>query len=228
LVELCASPWFGRLLAMRAVRLGAVVLVSLGVGAAAWWQLAAVESSAQALADRLDETTHIQSNLNTSTNTATTDRGNPIELLSLTGPEHPEQLLEYQKQLTADFDLSFIRRQPVSALTNCHGWVFAGGEYWIRGRSVPQILDDNGYRFTTYPRRGDLVIYRDGVDSVSHSGIVRYVSRGEPTLVESKWGAAGVYLHPVDKTPYGKSFAYYHSRRSGHKLTITSTEPVKN
>ena len=112
---------------------------------------------------------------------------------------------------------SVIRCQPASDRSNCHGWVFTGGRFWIAGTEVDNILVENGYRVEREPKPGDLVLYRsDG--NLLHTAIVRYVTEGQPVLVEGKWGCTGVYLHAVDKSIYGTGYQFYRSPRLGHVL----------
>src|SRR6476661_5156581 len=42
---------------------------------------------------------------------------------------------------------------------NCHGWIFAGGQFGIYGLHVPMILEDNGYVLVNDPQEGDVAIY---------------------------------------------------------------------
>ena len=119
---------------------------------------------------------------------------------------------------TRGYDQFVIRRAPATDHTNCHGWVFTGGRYWVSGESVGQILSDNNYTAVTDPQAGDLAIYRNE-QGVAHTALVRYVADGMPPLVESKWAWMGVFLHPVDKSAYGTDFTYYRSPRSGHVLS---------
>ncbi len=59
---------------------------------------------------------------------------------------------------------------------------------------------------------GDLVIYRDEQGAPSHAGVVRAVDEtGNPTWIESKFGAWGIYLHrPHDVHPaYGTPADFY-------------------
>lgn len=59
---------------------------------------------------------------------------------------------------------------------------------------------------------GDLVLYRDEQGAPSHAGVVRAVDdAGNPTWVESKFGAWGIYLHrPHDVHPaYGAPADFY-------------------
>jgi len=115
------------------------------------------------------------------------------------------------------YDQFVIRRAPATDYSNCHGWVFTGGRYWVGGDSVQTILDDNGYEETTTPRPSDLVVYRN-VSGVSHTGVVRYIADGQPVMIESKWAWMGVFLHPVDKSAYGHDYTFYRTRRATHVL----------
>ena len=71
---------------------------------------------------------------------------------------------------------------------------------------------------------GDLVVYRQG-STISHTAVVRYVTEGQPVLVEGKWGTLGVYLHPADKSFYGTEFTFHRSGRSGHLLVGMGGSP---
>jgi hypothetical protein len=114
------------------------------------------------------------------------------------------------------YDQALIRRAPATDFSNCHGWVFTGGRYWVGNDAVQKILDDNGYTATPTPKAGDIVIYRN-LNGISHTGIVRYTGDGS-TMIESKWSWMGVFLHPVDKSVYGHEYTYYQSTRNGHVL----------
>ena len=149
----------------------------------------------------------------------TTDRGNPISLLITLNPRPAE---EHQRIEAALFRNKWnldqlIRRGPGDDRTNCLGWLFAGGEYWLPDREIDRILLDNGYRIVSRPRPDDLAVYRQN-GHFAHVAIVRVTSKDLPTMVEGKWGFNGVYLHPVNESIYGKSVAYYRSSRSGHLL----------
>jgi hypothetical protein len=103
--------------------------------------------------------------------------------------------------------------------TNCHGWVFTGGLFWLEGRVVEQILEDNGYEPVTTPRPDDLTVYR-AEGEIVHTAIVRSAEPGQPVMVEGKFGAREVSLHPVDQSMYGTDFTYYRSPRPGHLVAI--------
>ena len=103
--------------------------------------------------------------------------------------------------------------------SNCHGWVFTGGKYWLDHSTIPLILQDNGYLQVFDPRPSDLAVYRTESGRIEHSGIVRFVSPGT-ILVESKWGYNGsrvLHLHDVHAFP-GQTCTFYRSPRLGHLL----------
>jgi hypothetical protein len=111
-----------------------------------------------------------------------------------------------------------IRQTEPDVVSNCTGWVFAGAQAWIQCRDVQAILDDNGYQPVKSVRAGDLVIYRDTANVITHAGcVVARLEDGRP-LIQSKWGHQGVFLHLPNGTPYGDNWSFYHSSRSGHQL----------
>jgi len=52
--------------------------------------------------------------------------------------------------------------------TDCHGYTFANGKYWINNNQVTKILGGDGYRRVTTPNLQDVVIYREN-NSIVHS-----------------------------------------------------------
>ena len=118
-----------------------------------------------------------------------------------------------------------IRRGDATDHSNCHGWVFTGGKFLLGPDDVETIVKENGYHETHEPHPGDLVVYRQG-GAVAHTAVVRYVSEGQPVLVEGKWGTMGVFLHPADKSFYGTDYTFYRSARAGHLLVgVGGTSP---
>lgn len=115
-----------------------------------------------------------------------------------------------------DSTVNFVCTDGPGADYNCHGWVFTGGRYWIRGQDVPHILRDNGYEAVTEPAPGDIIIYRQG-DDIIHTGLVRTVNAAG-ILIESKWGVRGRFIHPPAESVYQSDFQYYRSQRRGHLL----------
>lgn len=150
---------------------------------------------------------------------ATTDIGTAVNLLEIVECRSAEEQSKiedeyFRRDRSRDF---VVRRGPADDRTNCFGWIFTDGRFWIPGPEVERIVRENGYREVTSPRPGDLIAYRTS-GTIAHLAIVRYVTPGQPVLVEGKWGYGGVYLHAVDQTPYGREFAYLRSPRAGHLL----------
>lgn len=156
-----------------------------------------------------------------------TDRGTRVGAWQATHPRPRAELaaLEVRPAGTPAVTLPAIRSQPADDRSNCHGWVFTGGRYWVSETDVEVILAENGYRAVPDPRPGDLVIYRaDG--AVTHTAVVRYVAPGMPVLVEGKWGRGPVYLHAADESGYGTDFTYYRADRTGHLLAGLDSRPT--
>jgi hypothetical protein len=148
---------------------------------------------------------------------ATTDAGRRVELLAPKEARPPaeSQSAEHNTLLNMGFVDRMIRIEPASDTCNCHGWVFAGGRYWIGPEDVEKILADNGYHTVSDPRPGDVAVYRDGTN-ISHTGLVRTGGAGMPLLIESKWGWMGVFLHRPDDTCYGRHYTFYRAARESH------------
>jgi hypothetical protein len=153
---------------------------------------------------------------------AVTDAGRELPLCAYDdSPSFDQQelsvinLQQYQHQI--------IRIAEPSPRSNCHGWVYLGGQYAVRSRDVDTILSDNGYAVVKQPAAGDLAIYRNPTGDITHSAVVRMVREDGMAFCESKWGPLGVYLHPVAVQPYGPDYHYYRSERTGHLVTVLPT-----
>ncbi len=152
---------------------------------------------------------------------ATTDRGRVILLYHWQNTPSQDAPSSTPNPPHEDYPAMIIARATPDTNSNCHGWVFTGGKYFVLGGTVEMILDDNGYLLTQAPRTGDLVIHRSRTSEIQHTGLVRGVLDDGTVLEESKWGAAGGrFLHHPDSQPYGAA-TYYRSPRQGHLLTIT-------
>jgi hypothetical protein len=150
---------------------------------------------------------------------ARTDRGYPVVLGAAVRPRAPAALAAREAEVLAGLPTAAVsfRRGPASDACNCHGWVFAGGRYWVGPADVTAILAGNGYAPVDAPRPGDLAVYRrDG--EIVHTAIVRMTGPGLPVLVEGKWAWLGVYLHPAGQSTFGPDVGYYRSPRAGHRL----------
>ncbi|HYH64624.1 MAG TPA: hypothetical protein VD866_08020 [Urbifossiella sp.] len=199
--------------------------LSFAVGAVAWYEYAtdaAADRASQDLALLCDRpATH------PAAARAVTDRGTAVAVMEATDPRAQAEAVAREGRFldTPALRNKLIRRQPADERSNCHGWVFTGGRYWVGGLQVEHILSENGYAAVTTPQPGDLAIYRtDG--EVVHTAIVRYVTPGMPVLVEGKWGATGVYLHDVDGSVYGTGYTYYRADRATHVLAGLDSAPV--
>jgi hypothetical protein len=118
-----------------------------------------------------------------------------------------------------------IRIAGPDAACNCHGWVFTGGRYGVPTEAVDTILADNGYQVVHDVQENDVVVYRDLLDRVRHTGLVRFVGTDGLVLVESKWGPLGLYLHAPQDQPYGTLYAFFRSfRPGGHELRLEPAE----
>ena len=113
-----------------------------------------------------------------------------------------------------------MRRSQAELQTNCHGWVFTDGKYIIRGSSVERILKDNAYERVAEPGPGDLIVYRDADNSIMHTGVVKAIGKDGYSLIESKWGFHGRFLHESKVQAYSDSYAFYRSPRNGHLLKV--------
>jgi len=153
-----------------------------------------------------------------------TDQGRPIGFVRYTGTAG---LNELEKGYLADprYQQEIIRLARPDLACNCHGWVFTGGQFGVRGNDVERVLADNCYVLVEHPLAGDLVIHRGFSEEITHTGIVRMTNDDGVTLVESKWGPLGVYLHRPEMQPFGHRFAFYRSQRDGHRVKLNSGSP---
>jgi hypothetical protein len=150
---------------------------------------------------------------------ALTDTGRKIGLFHFGESETVEDL--ERTTLAADlFAHQIIRLGNPDEVSNCHGWIFTGGQYGVHGRFVETILADNGYVEVPEALAGDVVIYRTAEGEITHTGVVRLMGADGLKLVESKWGIIGVYIHPPEATPFGSNFSFYRSPRKGHLLRL--------
>ena len=158
---------------------------------------------------------------------AVTDAGTPLHLMKSLEERTPaDSALAERQYLSAMYQKeTIIRRQPATDVSNCHGWVFTGGRYSLAKEDVERILTDNHYTTTKQAQVHDLVIYRDGNQSVTHTAMICAVLVDGTILVEGKWGRLGVYIHDVHGSCYGDNFHYYHSPRVGHIVRGLSPVP---
>jgi hypothetical protein len=152
---------------------------------------------------------------------AVTDAGRTVPLF-VAGPVMRDRPpIDDEKVIARTYGLTLrtIRIKAPSEDTNCHGWVFTGGRFWVRGEWVETILRDNRYKPVAKPFLDDLAIFRDETGVVKHTGVVRGLTAGGKPLIEGKWGQLGQYVHTVDDHVYsGTAATFYHTSRGGHLL----------
>jgi hypothetical protein len=155
---------------------------------------------------------------------AWTDLGSPVNLYKALEPlpwlQHEAATLE------AEYANRIIRVAPFDPTHSCHGWTFTGGRFFVSGKDVDRILQENGYVEVSDPGVGDVIIYRNSEDQVMHSGVVRLTDGQGMAVIESKWDVLGRYLHAPDVQPYSQQFSYYRSARKGHILAGIETLPA--
>ena len=151
---------------------------------------------------------------------ALTDRGTALHLYRHV-PEGADVEIEkqYEANLRAGMPLKLIQTAAADFGSNCHGWVFAAGRFHLRGQDVDTILTDNGYTTAAQPRSGDVIVYRDSLGAVLHSGLVR-LADNDIILIESKWGGFGRYMHAAANQPYSGRWEFYHGPREDKTLRI--------
>jgi hypothetical protein len=152
------------------------------------------------------------------TTQAMTDEGRSVSLFHFKMHSTSTEIEQFIEQSERDHR-QLIRLLAANPASNCHGWVFTGGQYGVRDSEVSLILTDHEYLELTQPADGDLAVYRRA-GQICHSGLVRLPHKQAPALIESKWGPLGVYLHAIDEHPFGGTCCFYRSPRPGHSLML--------
>jgi hypothetical protein len=152
---------------------------------------------------------------------AITDAGRPVRVFVLPQDHDDAALSEYDKGFMEKsiFRQRILRLAGPDARTNCFGWVFTGGRFWIRkSEEVDAILQDNDYHEVPAPQAGDLAVYRGPDGRVSHVGVVRVADEEGLVLIESKWSWLGLFVHRPEDQCYSTDCTYYRSPRRSHLL----------
>lgn len=108
-----------------------------------------------------------------------------------------------------------IQIRSLRSTYNCVGMVFANRRASVEPEHIQTILEeDNYHQLSTSDelQRGDVVIYRDDDDEVSHVGIVIWMSiwssdESRTVIILSQWGLDGEYFHSIDEVPPGYGYA---------------------
>lgn len=199
----------------------AVLLLVVGIGLSIWG-LCALDNNLNN--ELLDTETQLEMmvaaiELRPASQEAQTDAGRPVPLFLPDAGDDTASFSEESYMRRRHLDQHIIQTGPVDLGYNCHGWVFAGGKFWVRGASVPKILEDNGYKAVSRPRPGDVAIFVDKKGEVMHTALVRGRGASGAILLESKWGKLGRYIHTADRHLYsGHTITYYHTARGSHLL----------
>ncbi|XZE21202.1 hypothetical protein SH449x_001099 [Pirellulaceae bacterium SH449] len=155
---------------------------------------------------------------------AVSDQGRRITLhcFELKGPLPSTDFANHVANNT--YPGALIHRKNIDVNTNCHGWVFANGEFLVDSRGVSIILEDNGYTRVDAPVEGDVVIYRNTRGDAIHTAIVCARLQDGTILVESKWGVHQRFVHLPEVQPYSTLIEYHRSTRPGHMIEIRNAD----
>lgn len=117
---------------------------------------------------------------------------------------------------------STIQMRSLRSTYNCVGMVFANRRAYVEPEHIQTILEEDNYHQLTNPdelQRGDVVIYHNDENEVSHVGIVIFLSPWRPdetrdVFILSQWGLDGEYFHSIDEVPlrYGRAAEYWTDR----------------
>lgn len=157
----------------------------------------------------------------------------------------------FKEKINNKFDSLYPNAERLYTATakfNCHSFAWYSNEYsnlyWMNDPSA--YYTDGSYTEST-GKVGDIICYYNSKGENIHSGIVTEVLEGTANgvcenanlyIIESKWGAAGVYRHRGDECPYTNgdeesavsikfyarnyhNYEYKYYSKNGHKLTCT-------
>ena len=152
---------------------------------------------------------------------AKTDRGNLIELFRFEIEDDKwKEFAEKSEDRYKNFGAAMIRREQANARSNCHGWVFASGNYLLSGSDVEIILAENNYEKVSQPKAGDVIVYRSQLGKVLHTGLVQAILNDGSPLIESKWAVDQRYIHQPKDQPFSTIYEFYRTDRPNHSIAI--------
>lgn len=158
-----------------------------------------------------------------------TDRGTAIPLFHFGADD--QKFLSFAQSFEGrfpSFSNTVISRQSADKEANCHGWVFTGGKFLVRGESVEKILEDNGYRSVKEPAAGDVIVYRSIAGQILHTALVQAILNDGTVLAESKWGIDQRFIHLPEHQPYSRDFTYYRTHRRDHRILVHRVEDLQS
>jgi RHS repeat-associated protein len=99
--------------------------------------------------------------------------------------------------------------------TNCHGWTFTDGQYWINDDQVDAILKHDGYEKHEQPQAGDVVVYNQGRENIVHSAKIVHSIQGTPIIIinENAGNSTAIKQSRIENGIYTPS--WLDSRTSG-------------
>ena len=147
-----------------------------------------------------------------------TDRGNRVPVFRVVTDMQVHRDVRRVDAAALGYETALIRQATPDFRANCHGWVFTNGYHLLRGEGVETILRDNSYQLVEQPYAGDIIVYRDALGRIVHTGLVRLVTDDGLVLIESKWGIGGRFIHQPQDQAYSDSYHYYHTSRGSHLL----------
>jgi hypothetical protein len=161
--------------------------------------------------------THVKSNRYV----GMTDKGREIPLYRWQAETNkdPEVIRSMMNLLIGSMP-TVIQREGPDQRSNCHGWVFMAGRFLLTGNHVAQILEDNNYQAVSTPAPGDVVIYRNEMNEIVHTGLVAGILADQTIMIESKWSVGSRFLHAPDAQPYSARYTYYRTARPSNSLAI--------
>ena len=80
------------------------------------------------------------------------------------------QEMSFARQWGLSFNL--IRSEKPDMTTNCHGWVFGAGRYWINGEQVEHILAENDYQVNLKSELGIQALIKGQAELIARVGLL--------------------------------------------------------
>ena len=121
---------------------------------------------------------------------------------------------------------------------NCHSYAWyqqsTSNIYWINGTSIETLIMDQHCAPIPSPSVGDIIVYRNQFNEITHSGVVTSFENGE-TIITSKWDVKGLYRHSIEdvlsdyyypSSGYTYSFYRYSNTHTLYYTSVNDTHHV--